>query len=179
MTEIEYLMVTMMEECAEIQQNVSKILRFGPGDRYPADAPMDNIQKLQIEMADLIGTVEMLEERGLKIRTMDMAMVKAIKAKKQKVLGFMVYARARGTLESNSVGLAGLTQAVSDFIHNVKTQNVAGMGDLDVKADASFRELVDQWNIFIRALPESEPCSNASSSTPGDTTPATGAPTST
>lgn len=171
MTEIEYLLISLAEECAEVQQATSKLLRFGPNDRYPNDTAKTTLDKLQDEMVDLIALVEMLEERGVKIRRMDMSMIAGIAAKKKKVAGYMVYARARGTLGNDDKNVTDeLRQAAADYVHNILSQNVAGAGELSVQADESFK--------LLRADVK-KACSKDSSSTPGDTTPNTGAPTST
>lgn len=171
MTEIEYLLVSLAEECAEVQQATSKLLRFGPNDRYPNDTAKTTLDKLQDEMVDLIALVEMLEERGVKVRRMDMSMIAGIAAKKKKVAGYMVYARARGTLGNDDKNVTDeLRQAAADYVHNILSHNVAGAGELTVQADESFKLLREA----VRKA-----CSKESSSTPGDTTPNTGAPTST
>lgn len=171
MTEIEYLLVSFMEEAAEIQQATSKLLRFGPNDRYPNDSAKTTLDKLQDEVTDLIALAEMLEERGVPVRRMDMSMVHGIEAKKKKVAGYMVYARAKGTLGNDDKNVTDeLRQAAADYVHNILSQNVAGAGELSVQADESFK--------LLRAAVK-KACSKESSSTPGDTTPNTGVPTST
>ena len=64
MTREENLLVTLMEECAEVQQNVSKALRFGLGGHHP-DAPEEtNERSILTEYYQLVATMEMLLSDG-------------------------------------------------------------------------------------------------------------------
>ena len=93
MNTIEYVLTCLSEECAEVQQNISKALRFGLDDTWK-DMP-DNATKIAIEYADLIAVAEMLEEMGV-ISAQNRT--EMISAKKAKVLKYMEYARKRGCL---------------------------------------------------------------------------------
>ncbi|HML33827.1 hypothetical protein [Sporomusa sphaeroides] len=93
MTETEHLLVCLAEECAEIQQAVTKALRFGLQDNYKDSTPAQDIAR---ELCDLIAVVELLEEAGVIKKT---GTIDAIERKKARVWHYMEYARARGTLE--------------------------------------------------------------------------------
>ena len=77
MSEREYLLVCVMEECSEIQKEVSKALRFS---LYKQD-------KIENEFIDLVALFEMLEEGGA--LSIDMKDEVRIAAKKKKVRKYM------------------------------------------------------------------------------------------
>lgn len=60
----EYLLVCLMEECAEIQQAASKALRFGMENGHP-DGQHSNRAELSKEIGELDNLVEMLSDRDL------------------------------------------------------------------------------------------------------------------
>lgn len=89
MTEQEHLLTCLMEECAEIQQRVSKALRFGLYEIQP-EQEYTNKRRIMLELYDLLGVIEMLQER----KTLDMFLEREhVHAKKEKVLHFLEYAR--------------------------------------------------------------------------------------
>jgi len=94
MNKTEHLLVCAIEECAELQQAVSKALRFGLDDGHP-DKQTTNAEDIMKEYTDLIAVMTMLIGEGL---IHDYFMDRAIEAKREKVLRYMVYAKERGTL---------------------------------------------------------------------------------
>lgn len=58
----EVLLITQ-EECAEVTQAISKVLRFGTEKRWPEDAPT-NREKLEEEIGDLLAMIDILIERA-------------------------------------------------------------------------------------------------------------------
>ncbi len=50
------LLIQIMEECAEVQQAISKYLRFGSDEVYP-ETNMTNKQRLDEEIDDLYGLI--------------------------------------------------------------------------------------------------------------------------
>lgn len=94
MNKIEHLLTCLAEECAEIQQAISKALRFGLDDGHP-EKTTTNAQDIAKECVDIIAIIEMLEDEGIlkKIGT-----IQAINQKKIQVLHYMKYAKERGTL---------------------------------------------------------------------------------
>ena len=61
MTKEEYLLICLAEECAEIQQEVAKALRFGLGDSNPLDeVQVTNKEKIELEIVDLMAVVSRL-----------------------------------------------------------------------------------------------------------------------
>lgn len=93
MNETEHLLTIVMEECCEIGQRASKAKRFGVNEIQPGQ-DLTNAQRLMGEVADLIGVIEMLQDRDL-VPHLD---EKAIAAKKVKVIHFLEYSREQGTL---------------------------------------------------------------------------------
>ena len=60
-TQIEALLITQ-EECAEVTQAISKILRFGLDSRWQ---DRSNQERLEEEVGDLQAMIELLQEKGL------------------------------------------------------------------------------------------------------------------
>lgn len=56
MTEQEELLVILMEECAEVQQECSKVLRFG--DPF-------NAENLKKEICDLLAMIDLAVDKGM------------------------------------------------------------------------------------------------------------------
>jgi hypothetical protein len=98
MTNTDHLLICMMEECAEISEQcsriavrISKALRFGLSEVQPGQL-LSNAERITVELADLIAVAEMLEDAGDITRA-------TIEAKKVKLRKFMDYARQIGSLE--------------------------------------------------------------------------------
>lgn len=89
LSETEYLLVTLAEECCEVTQRVSKAIRFGISEIQPGQTE-DNRRRIKRELGDLMGVAKML---GLRVHEEDVA------AKIGKVGKFMDYSREIGTLE--------------------------------------------------------------------------------
>ncbi len=64
MTKTEYLLVCLMEECAEIQQAASKILRFGIKENFCSETGLtyDNVDLLSKEVVDFEAVRIMLHD---------------------------------------------------------------------------------------------------------------------
>lgn len=60
MTKNENLLVTLMEECAELQQAVSKALRFGMDGCRPGSPDRNNEHDIMVEYYQLVAVMEML-----------------------------------------------------------------------------------------------------------------------
>lgn len=89
----EHLFTIVMEECCEVAQRVSKAKRFGIEEIQP-EQTLTNAQRVMQEFADLVGAIEMLQERGL----LPLVDPHAVEAKKMKVAKFLEYSRQQGTL---------------------------------------------------------------------------------
>lgn len=56
----EYLMVVASEECAEIQQNISKAIRFGVDNHHPDKPEITNGYEILKEFNQLRAVIDML-----------------------------------------------------------------------------------------------------------------------
>lgn len=91
----EHLLICAAEECAEVQQRITKALRFGLLEVQPGQN-LNNAQRIVAEFADLLAVLEMLRD----VLPVDERSPEEIISEKQaKVRKFMDYARALGTLE--------------------------------------------------------------------------------
>ncbi len=64
MNKTENLFVTAMEECAEVQQAISKLLRFGPDGCDPVEPGLSNAKKVMVEFCHLTAMISMLQVAG-------------------------------------------------------------------------------------------------------------------
>lgn len=64
MTREEHLLTILIEECAEVQQNATKALRFGLDDHHP-ETGVTNKDAIRYEFSQLIGVYDMLVNDGL------------------------------------------------------------------------------------------------------------------
>ena len=94
MNKTEHLLVCLAEEAAELQQAVSKALRFGLSDGYPESATT-NRHDIEREFIDLLAVMELLDDLDI-VRpyvTSD-----KLSEKKTKVCKWLEYAREHETL---------------------------------------------------------------------------------
>ena len=63
-TYVEECMITLSEECAEVIQVVSKIQRFGLTSFHPNDPTVNNLQRLEQEIGDVLCMIDILREEG-------------------------------------------------------------------------------------------------------------------
>ena len=88
----EHLLIVLAEECAEVQQAVTKALRFGLDEGR--DIETTNAERLRYELNDLMAMVEMLAAEGINLSS-DYA---ARAEKKAKVEKYLIYSAECGTL---------------------------------------------------------------------------------
>ena len=97
MTRNENLLVTLMEECAEVQQSVSKALRFGLDNLSPVEQ-MRNKDLIMHEFYQLVAVVDMLVGDET-LPQYDSSKVLRIKASKQeKVLSYQKFSKDAGLI---------------------------------------------------------------------------------
>lgn len=92
----EHLLVCLAEECAKIQQAVSKALRFGLDDGHPG-AETTNAQDIAREYVDLVAVVDLCVEHWIIGQPGDSKAM--YDAKRARVKKFMGYMRERGVLD--------------------------------------------------------------------------------
>lgn len=93
MNTTEYLLSCLIEECAEVIQRATKAQRFGLREIQP-EQDLTNEQRLAYELSDLIGTVDLLKEQGVRLAFSG----DAIERKQAKVRKYMDYSREQGCL---------------------------------------------------------------------------------
>lgn len=93
MTENEYLLTVLSEECAEVTHRVSKMLRFGPTQIEPGQE-LNNKERLTQELTDLIAVGDILYDRHL----VGAVFNSEKQEKYKKVKKFMDLSRKLGTL---------------------------------------------------------------------------------
>ncbi len=95
MTEQEYLLTKLVEECLEVAQRATKALCFGIDEVQPGQQH-SNRHRLLLEWNDLLATQEMLHDKtGIAL----FGDSDLIRAKKRKIEKFMIYSREQGCLE--------------------------------------------------------------------------------
>ena len=98
MNKKEHLIVCLIEELAEVQQALSKVLRFTENDKYKGNE-YSNIDNVNIEWSDVICIKDMLEDEGFVMY----ASFERMQAKKRRLLDFMKHSEDVGTLEKEVV----------------------------------------------------------------------------
>ena len=89
MTEEQYLLTVLGEECAEVAHRTSKAIRFTMEEVQPGQQ-VSNRERIEGELSDLMAVAGML---GLEVSADLMA------AKEKKVRKYMDYSRERGVLD--------------------------------------------------------------------------------
>jgi hypothetical protein len=91
----QYLLIKLMEECAEVQQACSKALRFGLDNSCPVSG-MTNRLHIEDEVTDMACVVAAMEAMSiLPIATTE----KQVTAKSLRIMEYMDISRGLGTLE--------------------------------------------------------------------------------
>lgn len=99
MTKNENLLVTLMEECAELQQAVSKALRFGMDGCRPVNTERNNERDIMFEYYQLVSVMEMLISGNVlhEFSVADEALVKI--QKKINVARYQEISESAGTIK--------------------------------------------------------------------------------
>ena len=92
MNKVEYLMLCLGEESAEVAKEASKCIRFTNGHRH---ANHTNLERLQIEYSQLLAVIFKLREEGVEIELIP----EEFEKKLRNLYDFMDVSRGLGTLE--------------------------------------------------------------------------------
>lgn len=90
----QYLLLCLMEELSELQQEISKCLRFTPEHTHPAKGET-NLEGACREWSDVIALLELLDETGLHIDHND----DQIEAKKERFATFLTRSIELGVIK--------------------------------------------------------------------------------
>lgn len=94
-----YLLICVIEECAEVIQRVCKAIRFGLKEIQPGQ-DLNNEERIFAEACDLAAVMAMLETQGVKLGNPKNDGAKIlIEMKIRKVEEFMKLSRKLGVLE--------------------------------------------------------------------------------
>jgi hypothetical protein len=105
MTEIEYLLICLSEELAEVQQEIGKCLRFTPNHK-PDVYPTTNLERLRLERMDVAAVARLLLDRGVDTQlTANLARVTddefdRYNAKKDRTLNLMALSKEMGVVDA-------------------------------------------------------------------------------
>jgi hypothetical protein len=98
MTRQEHLFLKLMEECAEVQHRVSKLLQFG-SDEIQEGQSSNNSQRLRAELDDLFSTTRLLEEDGLIIKRSVVESDKHLEYKRERINKYLKISQSRGKVD--------------------------------------------------------------------------------
>lgn len=101
LNKLEYTLVQLQEECAEVSQRAAKALRFGMYEIQPGQEK-SNLERLEDEAIDLLTMLAILDSQLGDVMCIFNDPEKfelAMNAKKEKVLQYMKYSREKGLLE--------------------------------------------------------------------------------
>jgi hypothetical protein len=74
MNKVQYLLTCFNEELSEVQQEVSKCLRFTPHHTPVGIYDTTNLQRVHLEIADVYAISHMLQKEGLELKLEPMVM---------------------------------------------------------------------------------------------------------
>lgn len=98
MTEEQYLLTRLGEECAEVIQRCSKAISYGLLEVQEGQK-LTNERRLLDELNDLLGVWTLLCEKEILKTQTENQVDKAVTAKINKILKYMKYSKDRGILE--------------------------------------------------------------------------------
>ena len=95
----ENLLVVAMEECTEIGQELSKVLRFGPDDHHPDDIFITNGHRVMKEYYELQAVISLLQKDNvLPILTSEEQNI-IMTEKVNRVKHWLQYSREKGIID--------------------------------------------------------------------------------
>jgi hypothetical protein len=122
MNRTEHLLSILAEECVEVAQRATKALRFGLTEIQPGQ-DKDNAERILVEVADLLATLDMLTEEGhLRARYVTDEM---IQAKKDRIEHYFKRSRECGAMTEVVQKSACDDHGMCDCIHKRREEEMA------------------------------------------------------
>jgi len=90
----EHILKKITEECSEVIKEISKAELFGMEDCEPGQE-LSNKEKIQDELADLLGAIELVCEHGI-LNDREIFNREKVEAKKAKILKWLKYSQDKG-----------------------------------------------------------------------------------
>ena len=97
-TKLEYLLECLAEECNEVAQRKSKLIRFGLTEKEPGQ-DLNNTERLKQEFLDLLAVYNMIEDEENTFKFRDVELSAAINKKKEKINKYYEYSKSLGLYE--------------------------------------------------------------------------------
>lgn len=95
MNKEEHLFLKLIEECAEVQHRVCKLLQFG-SDETQEGQNTNNSERLRAELDDLISTTKLLEEsEAIRQRNSD-ELANHLEYRRQRISKYLEISKSRG-----------------------------------------------------------------------------------
>lgn len=95
-------MLVTIEECAEVQQALAKVMRFGQSDTHPETPDETNEEQLLTEFYQLTAMMEELQNKKI-IKELTPQQIQSIKDNKlEKVYRYLTYSQEKGLVDSDS-----------------------------------------------------------------------------
>lgn len=94
MNKKEYLLICLNEELAELQQEISKCLRF-TCDNVHKEKQTSNIYTANLEWSQVIAVLELLDDEGICLEHID----KEIESKKIRLNAYIEYSKSIGVIK--------------------------------------------------------------------------------
>ncbi|WP_206459350.1 hypothetical protein [Anaerovorax sp. IOR16] len=99
MNKVENLLTTMSEECAEIQQAISKSLRFGFNNYNPQTPNKTNVDDIMVEFYQLCAVFELLQDNKVLPILSDNIILTIKNSKKEKIVQYQKLSTDIGTIQ--------------------------------------------------------------------------------
>lgn len=99
MNSIENLFIVASEECSEIQQCISKILRFGKSNHHPSRPEDTNAKELLKEYYQLQAVMDMIIDGGVLYNLSESEIMQIKDSKKLNVLKYSELSKQLGFLK--------------------------------------------------------------------------------
>ena len=99
MTREEHLLTILAEECVEVAQRATKILRFGMDEVQPGQS-LNNADRMLMEYWDVVAAMKMLEDAFPRLHDnwTPEAVAVHVAQKREKVERFLAYSSKCGTI---------------------------------------------------------------------------------